>query len=65
MKARGLVKRWNLESAGVKVTSLGEKDRVIVAHLALRGKRQGKSARVTDSLILKLDGTAWKVLPAF
>lgn len=63
-KARALVKRWNLEGPEVRVTSLGEKDGATVAHLAMRGKRNGKSVRVTESLILKLDGTEWKVMPA-
>lgn len=63
-KARALVKRWNLENPEVRVTSLGEKEGATVAHLSLRGKRNGKSVRVTESLILKLDGAEWKVVPA-
>lgn len=63
-KARALVKRWNLENAEVRVTSLGERDGTTVVHLSLRGKRNGKSVRVTESLILKLDEDAWKVMPA-
>lgn len=62
-KVRALVKRWNLENPEVRVTSLGERDGSTVAHLSLRGKRNGKSVRVTESLILKPEGAEWKVVP--
>lgn len=60
-KAKTMVSRWALENPEVFVTSSQERDDSGVVHVAIRGKRKGRTHRVTDGITLRPSGDAWRI----